>query len=144
MWAVELRREESRGRSQNLVRASELTVLLLEALELGPFFGAQPGSLAPVDLGLAHPRSQRLIADPELAGDSAHHSIALTGLGERFEDHAHRSLFELRWIPLLGSLICWHFSILSKRWSLNKFQGGSKCSRVVAQKADIVELLLSN
>jgi hypothetical protein len=57
LWAVELRREESRRGLQDLVRPSELFVLSLEPLELRALFGRETVASAAVDLGLGDPGS---------------------------------------------------------------------------------------
>ena len=67
--AVELRREESRGRLQDLVGAAQLPDL---ALQLGDPLALVGGHARPrpaVDLGLADPLAQRLRGHPELLSD---------------------------------------------------------------------------
>ncbi len=60
LWAVELRREESRGALEHLIRPLQLEVLALQPLEALTIIGGQPCSGAGVDLGPAHPPAQRL------------------------------------------------------------------------------------
>ena len=128
------------GRSSSAAKKAEaLRRISLERLssrfsfcrrfELGPLLGREPCPLAGVDLGLGHPGPQRLVADAELAGNATDHAMTLAGLLEGLEDHPDRPLLQLRRIPLLGSLVRWHDSILSKRWSLHNLQGGSESPR---------------
>jgi hypothetical protein len=55
--------------------------------------------------------------------------VALSGLGDGLEDHPDGPLLQLRRVPLLGSLVRWHGTILSKRKGLHADQGGSLRSR---------------
>src|SRR6266540_4999586 len=68
--AVQLGREESRRRPEDLACAAQLAVLafqLGDALLLG---GGHAGPLAGVDLGLAGPVAKGLTVDAELVGDA--------------------------------------------------------------------------
>src|SRR5437879_7498722 len=62
MWRsrVELPREKSRGRLEDLVGPPQLPVLPLELSEALTFVGGQAGTQAAIDLGLLDPRAKRL------------------------------------------------------------------------------------
>ena len=72
MWAVELRREESRCRLQDRVGPLQLTVLLLELFDPLGISGRGPGNPAFVDVGLVDPAAHRFDAVAELAGNPLH------------------------------------------------------------------------
>ena len=59
VWAVELRREESRRRLQDRVRPAKLAHLLLQGLDPGPLLAGDTRDRAVVDIGLAHPGPHR-------------------------------------------------------------------------------------
>ncbi len=84
------------------IGALELLVLLLQGLQPGSLVGGEPGAGAAVDLGLGHPRPQGLDPDAELARHTADDSVSLAAvLLDGLEDHPHRSLLQLRRVPLL-------------------------------------------
>jgi hypothetical protein len=70
--------------------------------EARPLIAREPGALAPVDLGLAHPVPQGLRSDPELARDPGNDPERLPLGGDRLGDHPDRPLLELGRVPLLG------------------------------------------
>src|SRR5699024_12336269 len=74
MWAVELRREKSRGSPQDRVRPAQLTHFLLQLeLALG-LAGRGPGTVPLVNLGLHDPVPQSLRIDPEQLAHTAKRS----------------------------------------------------------------------
>src|SRR3954463_16258838 len=106
MWAVELRREESRGRLEDLVGPAQLRVLLLQRLQLLRLRGRRPLPDTGVYLRLPHPLAQRLRSrDPQLRRDRPDRLVlrgivltvlphqrdrALTSSGGYFEERAMR------------------------------------------------------
>ena len=69
VW-VELLGKKHARRLQDLVRTAQLEVLLAEPLDLFALLTRrQTGPQASVGLSLAHTLSQRLLVDPEIAGD---------------------------------------------------------------------------
>jgi hypothetical protein len=66
---LELGREESRRRLQNLVRAAQLPVLALELLEPLALIRREARPVPLVDLDAAHPLPHRLRCRSQLLGD---------------------------------------------------------------------------
>ena len=75
---------------------------------------------APVNLGLADPVPERLVADVELAGDPRHLTVTLAGGLHRGEHQGDRPLTHLGRRSLGRRVVVCHGSILSKVWSLHK------------------------
>src|SRR3954451_24625893 len=69
MWAVELRRGESRRALEDLIRPTQLAVLPLKLGQSGPLVGRQTRRVAGVDASLLHPVPQRVRHDPQLLTD---------------------------------------------------------------------------
>src|SRR5439155_98791 len=123
---VELPREESRRRLEDLVGSAEFPVLSLELGDARSLFGAEPGPVPAVDLGLADPLAEGLRADVELPGDAGDVAVVLARLPGRLENQPHGPVAYLRRVPLAGRvLVLCHGSILSKVWSLHKTRGDS-------------------
>src|SRR4051812_12450062 len=97
MWAVELRREESRGRLEDLVGPTQLRVLLLQRLQLLRLRGRRPRPDTGVHLRLPHPLAQRLGSrDPQLCGDRSDR-LVLRGIVLTVLPHQRdRALTQLR------------------------------------------------
>src|SRR4051794_7731720 len=97
MWAVELRREESRGRLEDLVGPAQLRVLLLQRLQLLRLRGRRPGPDTGVHLPLPHPLAQRLRSrDPQLRRDRPNR-LVLRGIVLTVLPHQRdRALTQLR------------------------------------------------
>src|SRR5947207_842580 len=126
---VELPREESRRRLEDLVGSAEFPVLSLELGDARSLFGAEPGPVPAVDLGLADPLAEGLRADVELPGDAGDVAVVLARLPGRLENQPHGPVAYLRRVPLAGRvLVLCHGSILSKVWSLHKTRGDSRQS----------------
>ena len=68
---VELPREESRRRLQNLIRPPQLAVFPAQPLQLGRFLAGRPRPGAGVHLGLPHPLAQGLTRGADLRRDRA-------------------------------------------------------------------------
>jgi hypothetical protein len=75
VWAVELRREESRCGLQDRVGPLQLAVLLLELLDPLGVARRRPGLAALVDVGLVDPVPHKFDAVAELAGDPLHGAV---------------------------------------------------------------------
>src|SRR3954470_16794988 len=60
LWAVELRREKSRCRLQDRVRAAQLADFLLQLTDPPSLIGRNAGNVAAVDLRPTHPAAQRV------------------------------------------------------------------------------------
>src|SRR3954469_10079917 len=97
MGAVELRREESRGRLEDLVGPAQLRVLLLQRLQLLRLRGRRPGPDTGVHLRLPHPLAQRLRSrDPQLRRDRPNR-LVLRGIVLTVLPHQRdRALTQLR------------------------------------------------
>src|SRR3954453_14937966 len=97
MWAVELRREESRGGLEDLVGPAQLRVLLLQRLQLLRLRGRRPGPDTGVHLRLPHPLAQRLRSrDPQLRRDRPNR-LVLRGIVLTVLPHQRdRALTQLR------------------------------------------------
>src|SRR5581483_8500565 len=141
LWAVELRREESRRRLQDRVRPTQLPVLLLERLDPLRLRRGRPRAQPIVNVGLADPEPHRLDPVAELASDPLDRPMLRPQLGPQLADQPDRlSLLRIR-IPTRGRLpwrlLTWHDSILvSKVRSLQVTQGDSKRSpRVVLSRS---------
>src|ERR671911_668924 len=70
LWAVELRREESRRRFQDRVRPAQLAHLPLQLRDPGLLRRVHPGRLPLLDPGLLDPVPQRVGVDPQLLTDT--------------------------------------------------------------------------
>src|SRR5688500_17283344 len=92
---VELPREESRRRLENLVGAPQLPVLTLELLDPLGLRAGHPRTLARIGLGLAHPTAQRLRGHPELLSDRPDRRPLRHILALLFKDHPRRPLTDL-------------------------------------------------
>src|SRR5215210_6213544 len=121
---VELPREESRRRLEDLVRAPQLTVLALELLDPLRLNRAHTRPGAVIDLGLPDPRTQRLRRHPELLGDRDDRCPLRRILTLGLEDHPRRALPDLRRIPapschhaILSSAQASNFSGAVQSWS---------------------------
>src|SRR5262245_26925559 len=123
LWAVELRREESRRRPQDRVRPAQLTHLALQLADPGTVKRRRPRPFASIDLRGPDPLAQRLRADRQLVGDPGNHPELLALLLDRLQDQTHRPLLQLRRIPPRGR--SHGSSVPSKSWSLHRTQGGS-------------------
>src|SRR3954453_6551264 len=100
MWAVEFRLGEIRRRlAQNLIRPTQLTVLLLELLHPFGLLPRRPGSEALIDISLLDPRADGLDAIPELLGHTLHRPMLLTGLGADLAHQPDRLLLLRSAIP---------------------------------------------
>src|SRR5581483_4993789 len=130
LWAVELRREESRRRLQDRVRPTQLPHLLLERLDPFRLRRGRPRAQPIVDIGLANPEPHRLDPVAELASDPLDRPMLRPQLGPQLADQPDRlGLLRIR-IPTRGRLpwrlLTWHDSILvSKVRSLQVTQGDS-------------------
>src|SRR3954452_16894317 len=107
---VELPREETRGRQQDLVGPLELTNLPLQLPQPVGIGGRHPRSATGVDVGLLAPTAQRIDIDPPPSPDPVHRRrhrqlrLFLARLG----DQANRPLPQLiRVLPR-----CWHGPVL--------------------------------
>src|SRR6476646_6759418 len=87
MWAVELRREESRRRLEDLVGPAQLPVLLLEPADLGVVLGRDTRPLTRIHVRLVHPLTDRLHPEAQLASHPLHRPVTLPGL---LPDLAHQ------------------------------------------------------
>src|SRR5262245_26261448 len=96
MWAVELRREESRRRLQDLIRPTQLLHLTLELPHPGPLIRRQPRALTSVGLSPPDPLAQRLMVHAELLRDRLDRLPLRRVLVLVLEHHPHRSLTHLR------------------------------------------------
>src|SRR3954454_10585227 len=107
---VELPREETPGRQQDIVGPLELTNLPLQLPQPGGIGGRHPRSATGVDVGLLAPTAQRIDIDPHPRPDPVHRRrhrqlrLFLARLG----DQANRPLPQLiRVLPR-----CWHGPVL--------------------------------
>src|SRR5699024_4367195 len=101
--AVELRREESRGRLQDWIGSSQFPVLFLEVFDSLGFSGGGAGPVVGIDLVLVDPRPQCFWVHAELVTDAAEDAAAGTRVGfESVADHADCSFTKLEGILLLG------------------------------------------
>ena len=80
---------------EDVVRATQLPVLLLKRGDPLPVSGRGSPAATGVDLRLANPVPQRLGADAELAGDTRDHTVLLAALLADLEHHPHRALAQL-------------------------------------------------
>src|SRR5699024_11593722 len=104
--AVELRREESRGRLQDLIGSAQFPVLFLEVFDSLGFSGGGAGPVAGIDLVLVDPGPQSFWVHAELVTDAAEDAAAGTRGGfESVADHAHCSFTKLEGILRLGQAI---------------------------------------
>jgi hypothetical protein len=90
---VELRREESRRGTQNLIGPQQLLHLLLQAADLGALLRRDPRPHALVDIGLVHPLADRLDSEARLPGDPLHRAVLLPRLGAQLTDQTNRRAF---------------------------------------------------
>src|SRR4029453_12675721 len=97
---VELPREETRRRLEDLVGPAQLPDLLLQPGPPPLLLGGHPRAAAAVDLGPLDPLAEGLHPDPQLAGDPADHPDARAGLLARLEDQPDGSFPQLRRVPL--------------------------------------------
>ena len=77
-WAVELRREESRGRLQDRVRPPQLTVLLLQLLEPPRLVTRDPRTGPRIDLDLLDPAPQLVAVMPSCCPTLLHAPVTET------------------------------------------------------------------
>jgi hypothetical protein len=141
LWAVELRREETRRPLEDLIRAPKLPDLLLELFDPLRLRRSRARTPTTVDLGLLHPRPQRLDPDVELLSDPLHRPIRVAGLLTQLEHHAHRTLLQLLRVPTLRPLAS-HSNIHSshphsKIESLHETQGDSLGAAGYASRRDL-------
>src|SRR5207245_9473773 len=99
LWAVELRREESRRRSEDRVRAPELLDLLTQRRELRRVCGRNPRRHTVIDVGLTHPRPHRLRAVTQLGRDPLDRPVIGAQLLAELTHEAHRLGLLLLGIP---------------------------------------------
>jgi len=99
---------KKRGCLENLIGASKVADLLAELRELGPLGTRHPRADTDIDLGPLHPRAKRLVANAELASHPPDHAVITGVLAPKLEDHAHGTLPQLIWIPLVGSVSSGH------------------------------------
>src|SRR5918995_2328277 len=124
LWAVELRREESRRRFQDRVRPAQLAHLPLQLRDPGLLRRVHPGRLPLLDPGLLDPVPQRVGVDPQLLTDTPAGGVdrqALTVLVDQVAHEANRTR------PNLVGILprCRHDSHLPWARSLHQSQGGS-------------------
>src|SRR6516164_2295776 len=97
LWAVELRREESRRRLEDLIRPAQLGVLPPQPPDLRRLLSRHAGPGARVHLGLADPLTQRLRGpDAQLVGDCADRRPVRGVIRPHLGDHPDRTLTQLR------------------------------------------------
>src|SRR4029453_10328509 len=116
---VELPREESRGRLENLVGAPQLTVLALELLDPLAAGARPPGPLPRIGLGLTHPTPERLGRHPELLSDRRDRRPLRLVLVPLFKHHPRRPLTDLTRIRRLPR----HKAQILSRGRASKFPG---------------------
>ena len=97
---VQLPREESRRRLQDLVGPAQLPDLPLQLGDPLRVHRRGTGPPASVDLRLAYPVPQRLPVDPQLVGHPGHRTHLLPGLLPNLEHHPHGPLTQLVGVPL--------------------------------------------
>ncbi len=115
--------EESRRRPEDLIGPPQLSVLLLEGRDALLVGGADAWPAPVVNLRLLDPLAQGLGAHAELGRDPGKYAVALTAALELVEHHPDAPVTKLSRVPMLNrSLVVWHISIFSNRWSLHKTQ----------------------
>ena len=89
LWAVELRREESRSPLQDLVRPTQLFDFLHELSDPSSIRAGHPSTGPVVDVSLVHSVPNRLHPILQLLSDPLHRSVTLTSLGPQLADQPH-------------------------------------------------------
>src|SRR4051794_33957224 len=120
---VELPREESRRRFQDLIRPAQLAVLPLELDQTRSFARRDPVTRTAIDLTLAHPVADRFGMHTELLADLIEAAIVLLPRCTPLVDEPHSTLPNLRRIRPPAST---HDFILSERRSLHHTRGASR------------------
>ena len=138
MWAIELRREESRRALEYGVGPAQLAHLLLELGDPALLRGRGPADQAIVDVGLSDPGAHALDAVAKLKGDPLDGSVARAELvAQRPNEADGLRLLVGDTAPTLWQLSLLrrsHDSILvSKVWSLQPTQGDSAARKVRSQ-----------
>ena len=119
---VELTREESRSRLQDLVRSPELPVFSFEFTNAFSFIGADPGPATGINLRLPDPTPQRLRGHPRLRRDRLNTRPLRAMLALVLEHQGNRTLPELPRIPLRPR----HLTDPLKAIGLQQTRGGSR------------------
>src|SRR5690606_35295522 len=118
---VQLPREESRGRLQDLVGTAQFPVLTLELHDPLRIHSGGTRPVAGVDLALPDPVTQRLPINTQPVSDPGDRTVLLPCLLPVPEHHPHGPLTDLiRVLPR-----CWHDSYPRKVGSLHRTRGGS-------------------
>src|SRR5699024_9462421 len=95
LWAVELRREKSRGRPQDRVRPAQLTHFLLQFDQALGLASRGSGTVSLVDLGLHDPVPQSLGIDPELLAHPTERARPSRWIPSRLNSHPRGSFPKL-------------------------------------------------
>ena len=112
--AVELRLGKiCGGLPQDLIRAFQLSHFPLERLHTLALVRGQPGALARIARGLAHPLSQRLGGAAELARNRRHRRPRRRVLGDVLLEQPDGPLADLRGIPKgnTDSVVPWAYPL---------------------------------
>ena len=121
LWAVELRRKESRRTVQDRVRPAQLAVLALRLDQTLRVTRRGPRPVTGVDLGLGHPAPQRLWLDPQLLTSPTHRAGPRSQVLPGVQRKPERSLLKLlRSGCFLGAAMT---LILSRIESLHQTRG---------------------
>ena len=121
VWAVELRREESRRRLQDLVRPAELTHFSLEIVDAPLLLTRDARADTSVDLRPVDPVAQGVFVDAELLTYPGQRTARGQRVSPQIHHHAHGTLTQLvRVLPW-----CSHWTILRWVQCLHQSRGGS-------------------
>ena len=74
-WAVELRREENRGRSKDRARSAKLAVLLFQTLDPISLIGGRATGQTIINIGLSHLAPNRFNSAPQLVSYPFHRPL---------------------------------------------------------------------
>src|SRR5699024_11292643 len=95
VWAVELRREESRRGLQDRVGPPQLSHLTLQLSKALGLVGAGTGAISGVDLGLDHPVAQGLAVDAQLIAHTCDGTAAAGRVPAGVHGHAGSAFTQL-------------------------------------------------
>src|SRR5215204_6460232 len=123
---VELPREESRRRLEDLIRAAQLTVLALELLDPLGLRARHPSALPAIGLGPAHPTAQRLGRHPEILSERRDSRPQRRILALLFKEHPRRPLTDLTRIRRLPR----HMAPILSRDRASKFRGAIQLAQI--------------
>src|SRR5690606_21313654 len=130
LWAVELRREESRRGLEDRVRPTQLLHLLLEGLDPRGVLTRRAGLQALVDVSSLDPLAHRLDAVPELVRDPLDRPVLGAQLTTQLAHQPDRLGLLLLRVPTRRRLPRHLFSrphsiLISRVWSLQRTPCGS-------------------